>query len=331
MQTEQAGAESRKYSTIQPMTPEWFWQGMIPFNEVTVIAGDGGIGKGFLDALLVGVTTNGVDMPDGTPGVPKGSVIMVTSEDDPSMAMSWRLQAVGADMDKVYDMTDEFVIPDTLPKLREEIERIGDVRLVIIDPLSDVSAIPLTSSNVRVRRLVMNPLRRLARETGVAMIVIHHTVKSGRIGGTKGITDAARQVLRVARSVVDDRIRVITVEKTNIASDQAADRAYTITGEFPNVRAHFLTHVPEAPGAQDKEPTVADKIMEVLAEHYKAGETTMDAQTLAKEAKVDYQAARTALTRLKQAGKVINPGPRKWGLDPARFEPLPTVPDKIAS
>jgi AAA domain len=307
------------YTNITPEEPEWLWRGKIPLDEVTVIAGDGGIGKGFLLADIAARVTRGDDMPDGTASdAPAGSVLLVTSEDDPNMAMSWRLRAAGADLARVYDMTDDFTVPESLPALREAIDAIGNVRLVTIDPLSAVSSIALTSSNVRVRRQIMTPLERIAKQTGVAVVVVHHTVKSGRVAGTKGITDAARQVLKVSRSVQDDRIRLIHVDKSNIASDAVADTAYTVTGNFPDVGVRYLAAPVDAEGVTHT-PRVADIVLDTLKQAALKGKTKMEAQEIAHDSGADYGAVRTALTRLKRDNLVYSPAKRQWALEPTQL------------
>lgn len=304
------------YADIPPVEPEWFWPGRIPFSETTLIAGDGGIGKGFLLADLASRATRGAAMPDGSSQASQpGSVLLVTSEDDPNMAMAYRLRAAGADLSRVYDMTEDFIVgharrgdSDSIPALRETIASIGDVRLVVIDPLSAVAAIALTSSNVRVRREIMNPLERVAKDTGVALVLVHHTVKSGNVAGTKGITDAARIVLRVSRAPQDERIRLIHVEKTNIANAGAGDVAYTVSGQFPDVRVQYL-EAPEDP-AEVKAPTVADNALAYLASTGKPA----DAQTISQAIGAGYAATRVALTRLKASGQVSNPARGIWVL-----------------
>jgi len=240
---------------------------------------------------------------------------MVTSEDDPNMAMSYRLRAANADLSKVYDMTDDFVVPDAIPALRETIDSIGDVRMVVIDPLSAVSSIPLTSSNVRVRRQVMNPLERLAKDLGVAMPVVHHTVKSGRVAGTKGITDSARMVLRVSRLASDERVRVIHVEKSNIASDAASDVGYTVTGSFPNVAVEYLA-MPEGDEARGHIPSTAERV----TEHLRSAAQPLAPQDIARDLHVPYGTVRVALTRLKRDGIVMSPARGLWVLAPSMME-----------
>jgi KaiC/GvpD/RAD55 family RecA-like ATPase len=316
------------YEEITPLEPEWLWPGRIPRQETTLIAGDGGIGKGFLLADLAARVTRGAPMPDGTGENAPGSVLLVTSEDDPNMAMTYRLRAAGADLARVFDMTEDFVVgkarvndaPDSLPALRETIEDIGDVRLVVIDPLSAVAAISLTSSNVRVRRQIMTPLERLAKDTGVALALIHHTVKSGSIAGSKGITDAARMVLRVSRATQDERIRLIHVEKTNIASNTGGDVAYRVTGSFPDVRVEYLA-MPEDDTLEAKPPTAAELIVAYLTEVGHPVET----QTIAQSVGAGYSAVRVALTRLKDAHVVVNPARGLWMLAPVGAASLEVV------
>lgn len=315
--------KATSYADITPLEPEWLWAGRIPSNEVTIIAGDGGIGKGFLLADLASRVTRGAVMPDGSAAWydGPGSVLLVTSEDDPNMAMSYRLRAAGADLERVYDMTEDFTVPESIPALRDAVEGIGDVRLVTIDPLSAVSSIALTSSNVRVRRQIMNPLERFAKDSGVAVCVVHHTVKSGRVAGTKGITDAVRMVLRVSRH--DEKIRLIHVEKCNIANDTAGDIAYTVTGSFPEVRVAYLA-APETDDAPTRAPTTAELVLTAL----RGSQEPLEGQELARRIGVAYGTARVALTRLKAAAEVVSPKRGYWTV-PREQEPAESRPREV--
>lgn len=295
------------YTEITPLAPEWIWENRIPQNMLTLLAGDGGIGKGRLLANLVSRITRGAPMPDGTEGPPLGSVILATQEDDPNLAMVHRLIAEGADLSKVFDMTRDFQVPESIPAVRDQIDTLGDCRLVVIDPLSGVASIALTSSNVRVRKLIMNPLEQLARDKGIGLVVVHHTVKSGRVAGTKGITDAARMVLKVSRAPSDDSIRLIHIEKSNIANDETGDIAYQIVGDPP--RVHFLAAPPEA---EVKPVSVKDQVLTILRTAQKAGEGPVPAHKLAKLTGADYGTVRVALTRLKAEGAITSPERGTW-------------------
>src|SRR5690348_56409 len=266
----------KTYADITPLEPEWEIPGLVPKSFTTLIMGDGGVGKGQLWSNWAGLITTGARMPrvpaDEPPEAPR-SVLLVTSEDDPNMSTAWRLRAAGADLARVYDMTEDFSIPESLPELERQIDEIGDVGMVVIDPLADnlgyvpgtKRQISLTSGNVTLRRHVMRPLERLARRHGIALVVIHHTVKSGRMAGSKGISDAARMVLRITRPDESSPLRLITVDKTNIASGTDVV-GYTVSGEWPDVHVSY-TDAPEIGATPKREPSTLEKIVDVLRKY----------------------------------------------------------------
>jgi len=315
---------AQSYANIDPQEPEWLIPGWVMQGGVTYVAGDGGVGKSFLTADWAARVTRGLAMPgDDQEPLPVGSVVLVSAEDDPHMSMAYRLRAAGADLSRVYDMTDDFTLPDGLATLREDMAEIGDVRLTVIDPLAAVSSIPITSGNVRIRRSLTAPLERFARSTGVAVVVIHHRTKAGRTAGAKAITDAARQVLAITRSTQDERIRVVAVEKSNIASDSGGTIAYTLTG------AGLGTHVAyvDAPCdelAPSREPTVLEKIVAELRRNGPRG-----SQDIARIIGSDWGAVRTALTRGKATGEVVSPKRGVWTVpEPAE---MPTEAPSLAA
>lgn len=313
------------YADITPLEPEWEVPGLVPKSFVTLILGDGGVGKGQLWADWAGRITTGRPLPN-TPDEEKpaepGSVLLVTSEDDPNMSTAWRLRAAQANLGRVYDMTEDFEIPGSLSTLAAKIDEIGDVRLVVIDPLADnlgtvpngTRQISLTSGNVTLRKYVMRPLEKLARSKGIALVVIHHTVKSGRMAGSKGISDAARMVLRITRPDETQPLRLITVEKTNIASGSDL-AAYTITGRWPDVHVTYVDP-PKEEGAPPQ-LTASDKVLAAL----RAADRPLETKEVGKLADVEYGATRVALTRLKAKGFVTQPGRGLWGSVQAEPEP----------
>ena len=54
------------YADLPPKDVEWLWQDRIALGELTLIAGAGGIGKGYMLADLTARVTRGALMPDGT-------------------------------------------------------------------------------------------------------------------------------------------------------------------------------------------------------------------------------------------------------------------------
>jgi hypothetical protein len=53
------------FEDIPPEMPEWLWEGRIPYGFPTLVAGDGGIGKGYLMCDLAARVTRGAGAAPG--------------------------------------------------------------------------------------------------------------------------------------------------------------------------------------------------------------------------------------------------------------------------
>jgi RecA-family ATPase len=300
----------QSYADIPPETPEWLWEGRIPRAFACLVAGDGGIGKGYLMCDLAARVTRGDVMPDGSPGPEAGSVITITPEDDQRKVMAWRLRAAKADLSRVWDLTGSigkrFKLPQGIPELYRAISAAPECRMVLIDPLAAVSSIGLTSSNIRLREQLMEPLEALAADTGVAMVINGHTVKSGAIAGSIALQQAARMVLRVSRDKGDTRIRRIHVDKSNISTDDVPDVAYTVVKDDPAGYVEWLKD-----NAQDgiiELGASQQKIMDVL----KASSVPMEPKVIAAVTGISYPVVRVLLRKLALRGMVQNPERGHW-------------------
>lgn len=265
--------EIRSYEDIEPLPVEWLWPGYIPMGEVTIISGDSSVGKSFLMCDIAARVTRGFPMPlDEREDLPPGSVIMVTPEDIAETTLIHRLEAAEADLARVIDLTevkrdipivsilslapesmaDTFTLPTDLPLLERVIEERGDVRLVVLDPISAISEDLNTVRRVRYR--LIRPLQQLARDTGIAVIIVHHPRKGESrrdaasmkesIGGSKAITDAARCVMSVVREESDPETRRLFNVKNNLAPE-APSLEYTIGETDDGVRVIWASEEKE--------------------------------------------------------------------------------------
>ncbi|WP_347246397.1 AAA family ATPase, partial [Thermogutta sp.] len=86
---------------VQPVPVEWLWPKRIPMGRITLLVGKPGEGKSFLTCDFAARITTGTPWPDGSP-CPKGSVLMLTLEDDPADTIRPRLDAMHADVGRVH-------------------------------------------------------------------------------------------------------------------------------------------------------------------------------------------------------------------------------------
>jgi predicted ATP-dependent serine protease len=284
------------FAEITPLAPEWIWQDRILAGEVTLLAGAGGCGKSFLAAELSARVTTGRAMPDGSPGQP-GSVILVNLEDDAAMSTIHRLRAAHADLARVHDGGSDFELPGSIPALRQQADQIGDVRLVIVDTLSAVTSVSLSGA-ITVRRQILKPLQAFAHDTGIAVLVICHLVKSGSVAGSHGLVDGVRCVLSVTRNEADPRIRELTVAKSNVASQETKPLRYTLAGEGLQAAVAWLWDENEATG-----PAQSRLLMALHA-----SSRPLSPQELASLTKVPYATVRVLLHKLTRRGLVESPG-----------------------
>jgi RecA-family ATPase len=133
------------------------------------------------------VTTGGY-WPGNETTAPLGSVIILSAADDAADAIVPRLEAAGADVSKVHIVSavrDEngkgrrsFNLQRDLQLLEQKIERIGDVCLVVIDPVSSYLGKVDSHRNAELRA-VLEPVGEMASRLGVAVLSVTHLSKGG--------------------------------------------------------------------------------------------------------------------------------------------------------
>ncbi|HEU5439379.1 MAG TPA: AAA family ATPase [Ktedonobacterales bacterium] len=215
----------------------WLWQGRIPLGALTVLDGDPGLGKSLMTLDLAARVTTGREMPDGTPGLgERAGVVLLTSEDHPTVTIRPRLRVAGADLERVvieelvrfWDEDKQrwseraFSLASDVPLLEAAIRRIG-ARLVVIDPLMAYLGPQVNTWRDQDVRSVLAPLARMAQATGAAVVIVRHLNKSSGVqalyrgGGSIGIIGAARAGLVVAKHPDEpDHERVLAPTKSNL-------------------------------------------------------------------------------------------------------------------
>lgn len=220
-------------SSISISAIRWLWPGWLALGKLHVLAGAPGTGKTTISMLLAGVVSAAGIWPDGARS-PQGNVVIWTGEDDPADTLVPRLTAAGAELNRVFfigDVSSErgrrrpFDPAIDIPRLQAELAKVGNVLLLIVDPI--VSAVGGDShKNGEVRR-ALQPLVDLASQIGIAVLGITHFSKSStgrdpveRVTGSIAFGALARVVLVTANeSQSEDPSRIFARAKSNIGPD----------------------------------------------------------------------------------------------------------------
>jgi hypothetical protein len=237
---EDHGAVIQCLADVESRAQEWLWPGRMPIGSLTTIAGDPGLGKSFLTLDMAARVSRGHSWPDcPTWNVPVGSVILFSAEDPLDTTVIPRLDAALADRRRIFTMEIKgrkgelrpFSLNE-IPALEQTILTAGDVRLVVIDPVTAFVGKTDDHKNAEVRGLLA-PLVELAGRHRLAVVLVTHLNKNGtgrslsRIMGSLAYTAAARSVWAVVRDRNDPQRRLLVPVKNNLAPDSTG-LAYSI-------------------------------------------------------------------------------------------------------
>ncbi|MDF9393010.1 AAA family ATPase [Methylococcus capsulatus] len=232
--------------SIQPKPIRWLWRGWLARGKLHVIAGAPGTGKTSIALALAATITTAGRWPDGSAAEP-GNVLIWSGEDDPHDTLVPRLLAAGADRSRCYfvgdvaDMGERRVFDPAkdMAALAQVARRIGDIRLMIVDPI--VSAVSGDShKNAEVRR-GLAPLVELAGKLDCALLGVSHFSKGTagrdpleRVTGSLAFGALARIVFAAFKESEDDGGgRVFCRTKSNIGPDVGGFRYDLRTDELP--------------------------------------------------------------------------------------------------
>jgi len=222
-------------SEVEPERVEWLWPERIPLGKLTVLDGDPGLGKSAMTLDIAARVSAGLELPDGEMCEPSG-VLLMSAEDGLADTIRPRLDAADADTKRILALTTKIdaqgteqmvSIPEDLPLIEHEIERIG-ARLVVLDPLMAFLSGDTNSHKDQDVRRALAPLAALAQRTGAAILIVRHLNKTSggntlyRGGGSIGIIGAARSGLVVAEDPEDPERRILAHNKQNLCKPSAS-------------------------------------------------------------------------------------------------------------
>jgi putative DNA primase/helicase len=219
---------------------DWLWPGRFARGKIGLIAGLPDMGKGQIAAFIAAAVTAAIELPCDEGIAPQGNVIWFNAEDDARDTVKPRLVAAGADPKRVHFVNGArangqdraFSLVTDLQLLRKAIERIGNVVLVIVDPVSAYLGVGRVDGRSATDvRGVLTPLKDMVEELHIALIGIAHfnkkdDVKSAllRVSDSIAYVAAARHVYAVLDDPEDKNSKLFVKAKNNLARDTRALR-----------------------------------------------------------------------------------------------------------
>jgi len=216
------GLISRKAGDIVPEKIEWLWSGRLARGKHTCIAGEPGTGKSQLSIAIIATVTTGGEWPCGQGHSPAGNVLILSAEDGAADTIVPRLMAAGADLKRVHIVSAvrsidgkgqrTFNLQTDIELLERKISEIGEVALVVVDPVSSYLGKTDSHKNSEVRG-VLEPLSKMAERTCAAILTITHFSKTGAANTTKALhrfigSIAFTGAPRTAFAVIEDAMNI---------------------------------------------------------------------------------------------------------------------------
>jgi putative DNA primase/helicase len=218
-----------RVADITPRPIDWLWEPRLARGKITLVAGDPGLGKSQIGIDLHARLSSENYWPDGT-RAPLANSIILSAEDAASDTLRPRLEAADADLKRVWildavrtkDGKRSFCLQQDLDQLGAAMERIGNVAMITIDPITSYMGKIDSHRTVDVRG-VLEPLAAFAERHHVAVLAVSHPPKASQakaihaVTGSLAFVAAARIVFVVVEEPETGR-RLLLPTKNNLAA-----------------------------------------------------------------------------------------------------------------
>lgn len=271
---------------IKPI--DWLWENRIPRGTLTIVEGIEGEGKSTMLCAIGSAVTKGqglADMPLKSPE----NVLWLSAEDDLARVFKPRLMSVGADMNRVFAVSEPFTFDDKgIELVREWAEQFNPV-MVVIDPIfAYVHGDPSKGADARA---LTNQLKMIAEGFNSAIILVRHVGKSKGFGDPRAAglysiewRASARSVLLCGSDPDNPNKKALTQNKNQFGPlSEAIGYEITKDPNSPTGARFSWTGISDLTGsrilsgmATDDEKAGRQKACELLRESLAEGERLAD-------------------------------------------------------
>ena len=314
-----------RMSDVQREEISWLWFPFIALSKLTLLSGEEGLGKSWFSCALANPVTNGCGFPPNFEPCDIGNVLMLSAEDGLGDTIKPRLEAVGANCERVFVIDEPLTFDEKgLLKLQSYIAEVQP-KLITIDPLFAYTPSKTDINSANQSRAISSRLAEIARKWNCAILLIRHIGKAKGFGDARaaglGSIDwraAVRSELLVGKNPDNEKERAIVQTKNNLAEfgdavgftiENNSDGAKFLWMGRSNLTAlQILANVKD----EDTRAEQSDAI-KFLSEVLRDGEKySKDVQT---EARQNGISERT----LARAKTSLNVQSRKEGFNPTRW------------
>lgn len=245
----------RPGNEIKPKRIKWLWENKIPLGKITLFAGNPDNGKSLASTSVASICTTGEPFPESSFSHAPADVLMMIGEDDIEDTAVPRLMAANATMKRIHFLEAvrpvkkddrEVRLDFDIPAIERHLATNTDIRLLIIDPISNYLGDVSMVAEQEVRSILI-PLKRLAEKFNVAVVLVMHLNKKSdldaisRVGGAMAFIGVARCSWLFVREVKDaveseegvipdktpDTFSMLRI-KNNLVSSSRAGLSYSV-------------------------------------------------------------------------------------------------------
>ena len=128
---------------IRPI--KWLWSGVMALGKLIILSGEPGLGKSQVSLFVASIVSKGGYWPVTNEKIKSGNVLILSAEDGAQDSIIPRLEALGANLDNIHIICAvpiengkerSFDLTLDVEKLQKSSERISNVKLIIVDPIS---------------------------------------------------------------------------------------------------------------------------------------------------------------------------------------------------